>query len=148
MSGPENDDVEPACLRLAATAANVPRISDFVREAGQRLRLTEEVRFDIDLAVEEASTNIVRHAYGPDRAGDIEVRVEAAVDAVRITFTDWGLPFEADPSHLAVDVPLEQRAQGGMGLLLVDRLMDEVARETAPTPGGPNVLILVKNIEH
>ena len=148
MSGLEPDDVEPDRLRLAATATNVPRISDFVREAGKRLRLTEDVRFDIDLAVEEASTNIVRHAYGPDRAGDIEVRVEAAVDAVRITFTDWGLPFEADPSHLAVDVPLEERAEGGMGLLLVDKLMDEVARETASTPGGPNVLILVKNIEH
>jgi len=148
MSGPEPDKAEPDRLRLAATDANVRRISDFVRGAGQRLRLTDDVQFDIDLAVEEASTNIVRHAYGPDRAGDIEVRVEAAVDAVRITLTDWGLPFEADPSHLAVDVPLEQRAQGGMGLLLVSKLMDDVARETASTPGGPNVLTLVKNIEH
>ncbi len=147
MSGLEPDKVEPDRLRLAATGTNVRRISEFVREVGQRLRLTEDVRFDIDLAVEEASTNIVRHAYGPDRAGEIEVRVEAAVDKVRITLTDWGLPFEADPSYLAVDVPLEERAEGGMGLLLVDKLMDEVARETASTPGGPNVLILVKNIE-
>ena len=148
MSGLEPDMVEPVCLRLAATDTNVRRISDFVREAGRRLRLTQDLQFDIDLAVEEASTNIVRHAYGPDLAGDIEVRVEVAVDAVRITFTDWGLPFEADPSLLAVDVPLEERARGGMGLLLVDRLMDDVVRDTAATPGGPNVLTLVKNNGH
>ena len=134
-------------LRVAATVENVRQISDFVRDRAKRLRLTDDVLFDIDLAVEEASTNIVRHAYGPGRAGDIQVRVEAADDALRITLTDWGLPFDADAAHLAVDVPLEVRAEGGMGVLLVHKLMDEVTRPTASAPGGPNVLTMVKHIE-
>jgi serine/threonine-protein kinase RsbW len=133
-------------LRVAATLENVREISDFVRDAGQRRCLTDDELFDVDLAVEEAAVNIVRHAYGPDRAGDLQVRVDDVDGAIRITFTDWGRPFEADPSHHAVDVPLEVRAEGGMGVLLVHELMDEVSRTRASAPGGPNVLTMVKHV--
>jgi len=133
-------------LRVVATIENVPRISDFVRDQGRRLRLSDDVLFDIDLAVEEASTNIVRHAYEPGQAGDIQVRIESLDDDIRITLTDWGQPFEADAAHLAEDVPVEVRAEGGMGVLLVHKLMDEVKRAPASAPGGPNVLTMVKHI--
>ena len=136
-------------LRVEAVLGNVRRISEFVRDTGQRLRLTEDALFDIDLAVEEASTNIVRHAYGPDHAGDILVRVEAIDDTVRITFTDWGLLFDADnASTFDVDAPVETRAKGGTGLHLIHSLMDDVVREIASAPGGPNVLKLSKHREH
>ena len=133
-------------LRVAATIENVRQISDFVRDAGRRLRLTDDVMFDVDLAVEEAATNIVRHAYSSEGAGDMQVRVDAPRDAIRIELTDWGQPFDADAAHLAVDVPLEARAEGGMGVLLVHKLMDEVTRTTASGSGGPNVLTLVKYV--
>jgi serine/threonine-protein kinase RsbW len=137
----------PDGLRVEASIENVARISRFVRDAGEHLRLSDDVLFDIDLAVEEAATNIVRHAYRPGRRGDMQVQVETVADALRITLTDWGQPFQAESAHLAVDVPLEVRAQGGMGVLLVHELMDEVTRQTASEPGGPNVLRMVKHIE-
>ena len=133
-------------MRVAATIENVDRISTFVRDAVERLPLSDDALFDIDLAVEEACTNIVRHAYRTGREGDIEVSVEATDDAVRITLTDWGRAFDADAAHLAVDVPVEVRAQGGMGVLLIHELMDEVTRTSAAVPGGPNVLTMVKHI--
>ena len=132
-------------LQVAATIENVRQVCDFVRDAGKRLRLPDEVLSDVDLAVEEASVNIVRHAYGPGQSGDIQVRLETTDGAIRITLTDWGRPFDAEAAHLAVDVPLEVRAEGGMGVLLIHGLMDEVARTTAPAPGGPNVLTMVKH---
>ena len=136
-------------LRVEAVLANVRRIGDFVRGVGHRLGLTEDALFDIDLAVEEASTNIVRHAYGPDHAGDILVRVEAVDDTVGITLTDWGLPFNTEDSvPLDVDAPVQARTEGGMGLHLVRKLMDDVTRETASAPGGPNVLMLYKHVKH
>ena len=134
-------------LRVAATIENVRRISDFVHDAGKRLGLTDDALFDIDLAVEEACTNIVRHAYRPDQAGDMGVRVDGTDDAISIELTDWGQPFEADAAHLAVDVPVEVRAAGGMGVLLVHKLMDDVTRRTASVPGGPNVLTMVKHVD-
>ena len=141
---PMNDE-----LRVKATLENVRMISKFVRDTGQRLRLTEDTLFDIDLAVEEASTNIVRHAYRPGQAGDILLRVEATDDVVRITITDWGLPFDADNVRpFDIDALVETRAEGGMGLHIIHSLMDDVVRETALAPGGPNVLILSKHRGH
>ncbi len=136
-------------LRVNATIENMRRISEFVRDSVQPLRLTEDTLFDINVAVEEASSNIVRHAYRPGQAGDILLRVEAADNIVRITLTDWGLPF--DPERVTpfdVDAPIETRAKGGSGLRLIHSLMDDVARETASTPGGPNILVLCKHVEH
>jgi len=135
-------------LRLEATLENLRAISHFVHGIGQRLRLTEETLFDIDLAVEEASANIVRHAYPPGQAGEILLRAEAVDGIVCITLTDWGLPFDAESVRsFDIDALAETRAKGGMGLRIIHSLMDDVRRETAPMPGGPNVLTLRKRIE-
>ena len=136
-------------LRVEATPENLRKVSEFVRDVGQQLRLTEEVMFDIDLAVEEASANIVRHAYRPGQAGDLLLRVETTDDIVRIKLTDWGLPFDADNVRLFdADATIETLAEGGAGLQLIHSLMDDVMRETASAPGGPNVLTLSKHVEH
>jgi len=135
-------------LRVEAILENLRTIAHFVHGIGQRLRLTEDVLFDIDLAVEEASANIVRYAYPPDQPGDIRVRVETMSDTVQITLTDWGAPL--DPSTVKpfdIDAPVETRIAGGMGLHLIHSVMHDVVRSTAPVPGGPNTLTLTKRIE-
>lgn len=133
-------------IRVAATIENIRLVSRFVRDAVRRLPLTDDVLFDIDLAVEEACANIAQHAYGPDWEGEMEVRVEATDAAIRIVLTDWGEPFDADAAYLERDVPVDVRARGGMGVLLVHGTMDSVTRIPASAPGGPNVLTLVKHI--
>ena len=136
-------------LRVEATLENLRKVSEFVRDIGRQLRLTDEALFDVDLAVEEGAANIVHHAYGPGHAGDILVRVEAVDEAVCITLTDWGLPFNAEDSvPLDTDAPVEARTEGGMGLHLIHKLMDDVTRKRASAPGGPNVLVLCKRREH
>ena len=83
-------------LRVEATLENLREVSQFVRDIGRQLRLTEDALFDIDLAVEEASANIVQHAYRPGQAGDLLLRVETTDDVLRITIIDWGLPFDPE----------------------------------------------------
>ena len=135
-------------LRVEATLENLRKVSEFVRDIGQQLRLTEEVLFDIDLAVEEASANIVGHAYPPGQAGDIQLRVETTDDVVRITLTDWGLPFDPESvTTFDVDAPVGTRAKGGTGLQLIHSLMDDVVRKIASVPGEPNILVLCKHVE-
>ena len=134
---------------MEATLENLRKVSEFVRDIGQLLLLTEEVLFDIDLAVEEASANVVQHAYRPGLAGDILLRVETTDESVRITLTDWGLPFDLEGvTPFDMRGPAETRAKGGTGLRLIRSLMDGVVRETATAPGGPNVLMLSKHVEH
>ncbi len=136
-------------LRVEATLENLRKVSEFVRDIGQQLQLTEDAMFDVELAVEEASANIVRHAYRPGQAGDILLRVETTDDVVRITLTDWGLPFDPEkvtPFDLSATV--ETRTEDGTGLRLIHSLMDDVVRETASVPGEPNILVLSKHVEH
>ena len=58
-------------LRVEDTLENLRKVSEFVRDIGQQLQLTEGAMFDVELDVEEASANIVRHAYRLGQAGDI-----------------------------------------------------------------------------
>ena len=135
-------------LRVEAALENLRAISDFVHCIGRQLRLTEDTLFDIDLAVQEASANVVNHAYSPGQVGDILLRVETTDDVVRITLTDWGLPLDTgNVKPFDVHAPVECRIKGGTGLYLIHSLIDNVVRETAPAPGGPNVLTLSKHIE-
>ena len=135
-------------LRVKATLANLRKVSEFVQDIGQQLQLTQEVLFDIDLAVEEASANIVRHAYPPGQAGDLLLRVETTDGIVRITLTDWGLPFDTGKvKPFDTRSTVETRAEGGGGLHLIYSMMDEVERKTASASGGPNVLMLSKHLE-
>ena len=88
-------------------------------------------------------------ALGQTEAGDIVLRMDTIEDVVRITLTDWGLPIDAESVRpYDVDALLETRARGGMGLRLIHELMDDVVRETAPAPGGPNVLTMSKRRVH
>ena len=136
-------------LRVEARLENLRNVSEFVREIGQQLQLTEEEIFNFDLAVEEASANILRHAYGFGQARDILLRVETTDDVVRISLTDWGLPFDANiVKPLDVDASVETLTKGGMGLRIIHSLMDDVVRQTTSVPGGPNVLMLSKHLEH
>ncbi|NLX09272.1 MAG: SpoIIE family protein phosphatase [Chloroflexi bacterium] len=134
-------------LRIQAITDNLRLISHFVHGIGHRLSLSDKMLFDLELAVEEAATNIINHAY-PDDKGDLIVTAEQTGDFVQITLTDWGKPF--DPSMVRpfdLNAPVETRIRGGMGLHFIHTLMDRVERETASRPGAPNTIRLIKHIE-
>jgi sigma-B regulation protein RsbU (phosphoserine phosphatase) len=135
-------------LRVEATLENLRTISQFINSLGQRLQLTEKTLFHVDLAVEEAATNIVQHAYPRGQVGEILVCVETLDDVVHVTLTDWGIPFDPrDARPFDLNAPVESRIAGGMGLYFIQTFMDGVKRRTAPVPGGPNTLTLIKNVE-
>lgn len=134
-------------LRLEATVENLRTISYFVQAVGERLRLNDKVVFDLELAVEEAATNIVIHAY-PDGPGTMMIGIEALENIIRVTLTDWGVPLKpSDIRPFDIEAPIETRIKGGMGLHFINTLMDSVTRITADTLGEPNMLILTKRIE-
>jgi sigma-B regulation protein RsbU (phosphoserine phosphatase) len=135
-------------LRVEATLENLRTISHFIHGVGPRLLLAERTLFHIDLAVEEAATNVVQHAYPPGQVGEILVRVETRDDVLHISLIDWGVPFHPDDARpFDVHAPVETRVEGGMGLHFIYSLMDDVVRRTSSAPGEPNILTLIKRIE-
>jgi serine phosphatase RsbU (regulator of sigma subunit)/anti-sigma regulatory factor (Ser/Thr protein kinase) len=135
-------------LRVDAVHQNLRTISYFIHGIARRLRLTEKALFDIDLAIEEAVTNIINHAYSSEQVGEIMMRVELQDEVMQITLTDWGVPLDPESVRpFDLHAPVETRITGGMGLHLIYNLMDSVKRVVAPTLGEPNALILRKRIQ-
>jgi anti-sigma regulatory factor (Ser/Thr protein kinase) len=85
------------------------------------------VRFAVELALEEIFTNVVRHnARG---RGPIAIALERRDGEVIVTITDPDAPrFDpvADGPEADVDLPLDQRLPGGLGIHLVRKFMDRI----------------------
>ena len=93
--------------------------------------LSDEVLADLKLALTEAASNSVRHAYsGDDHAGVVEISYELHPDRLVIEVTDEGAGFDlAEP-----DAPPEELSEGGLGLAIIRAIADEV--EIGKQPDG------------
>ncbi|MFH1092285.1 MAG: SpoIIE family protein phosphatase [Pseudomonadota bacterium] len=134
-------------LRVSATVNNLGTLSFFVRGIGQRLQLSAAVLSDVDLAVEAVAASIVRQGYPSGLEGDILLRLEIEADELRLIFTHWGLPL--DPNEVRpfdANADLETPVKREMGLHLARDLMDSVQTQPALSPGGPNLLTLIKKV--
>ena len=129
-------------LKFQMKLASDPRLLAVVRAAvGQ---VSEVLGFEasqcrkITLAVDEALSNVIRHAYRNECDHEIELQCEARENCLEFTFTDCGEP--ADPSRICSQ-PLDEVALSGRGTHLIRQIMDEVRYEQVP---GRNRLHLKK----
>ena len=127
----------------ASSLADLERLVAFVERHCELAGADADSRFALRLAVEEAFINIMQHGYG---AGGGPVTVSLRADGQRITLTlrDQARPF--DPTSVPapdLGADWQQRAVGGLGLHLVQSMMNEVRYES--DAGRENVLTLVKD---
>lgn len=118
-------------------------ISVFVMDAIKEAPFTDRQRYAIDLAVDEACSNVIDHAYGGSGQGEIRVQLNLDEKGLKITIQDDGTSF--DPGCVAepdLTSPLETRCERGLGVFLIREVMDE-ARYDFSLP-GVNQLTLVK----
>ena len=131
-------------LSLWADFSHLSGIRHFVGETCEALGVPERVQYELELAVDEACTNIIEHAYC-EKGGKIEIKIDAVEEGVRVIVRDWGRPF--DPESVPcpdINAPLEQRPIGGVGLFLMRELMDKVEFEFDANAG--NTLTMTKRL--
>lgn len=122
---------------------SLPKISEFVVQAAKDAGLNPKAVYAVDLAVDEACTNIIEHAYGGEGHGDILCTCDVTGDGLTVTLQDHGKPF--DPSKIRPPKPASKLSDikpGGAGIFLMKKMMDEVRFEFSPASG--NMLILIK----
>ncbi|MCL4813115.1 MAG: anti-sigma regulatory factor [Vicinamibacteraceae bacterium] len=132
-------------LHVPSSTQNLAMIRDFVGNVGVQAGLADDDVAKLELAVDEACTNVIEHAHGGDRTKDVVVRAEFDEKSLRIEVVDTGHGF--DPATLPEE-PLPEmvahRRSGGLGLRMMKTLMDEVSYEIVP--GDRNRLRLVKRL--
>jgi serine/threonine-protein kinase RsbW len=93
--------------------------------------LPDEILADLKLALTEAASNSVRHAYaGADNAGVVEISYELRPDRLVIEVTDEGGGFDPEDA----EGPPEELSEGGLGIAIIRAIADEV--EIGRQPGG------------
>jgi serine/threonine-protein kinase RsbW len=125
---------------------NLGEIGKFIKQAANQARLDDQALYAIEMAVDEACTNIIEHAYGGEGKGLIRLTCQVKKDGLQVTICDQGTPF--DPTQvpdLNTEAPLHEREEGGMGLFFIRRLVDRYKFEF-DTPQG-NKLTLFKRRE-
>ncbi|HNV47057.1 MAG TPA: ATP-binding protein [Spirochaetota bacterium] len=121
-----------AAIRLPATDASIETAGARVDAILSALGVSRERALRIELALEELLVNIVSYAYPADGPGDFEILIAPSADAITLTVTDWGRPFnplEADPPRTGDGI--DDREPGGLGIHLVRELARSVRYERA-----------------
>jgi len=130
-------------LSVSSKMENLTTISDFITSVAQKLHLDDDQTFAVQMAVDEACTNIIEHAYGGQADGTIHITCRLVNDDIEIIIRDYGQPFDPQTAPRAdVTAPLEERTERGLGLYLMEKLMDSVEFEFDPVKG--NVLTMRK----
>ena len=101
-------------------------IYDFTEDILNSGEVEDAVRFPVHLALEELFTNMVK--YCPDNANDILLDVAANDGSVSVAITDYDVdPFDVTaPRNVDTDTPIDGRVPGGLGLHLVQKMVDSL----------------------
>ena len=129
-------------IKFSNQLEEVTRVASFIEELGEELHLSLSVVNAIQLAIEEAVVNVINYSYAPGQTAVSTLKVSTNGSELVFTLTDSGQPFnplKKDEPDLTASV--QERPVGGLGILLVKKLMDNV---TYKYKEGNNNLILTK----
>jgi len=128
---------------FSARYESLEAIDAFVANAAECAGFDRCTVYQVQLAVDEACSNIIEHAYGGEDRGVIECSHRIQDGELTIVLRDYGQPFNpAVVPEPDIEAGLEDRPEGGLGLYFIRNIMDEVVFEFDPVTG--NVLTLVK----
>lgn len=121
----------------------LPRFLEWVQACCIAEGIPDELAFKLTLALEEAATNILEHAFnGLPPPHRLTVRLDITERLVAAEIADNGVPF--DPTEAPapdLSLPIEERDIGGLGIHLMRSLMDRVHYRRS---NGANILRLEK----
>jgi anti-sigma regulatory factor (Ser/Thr protein kinase) len=125
-------------ITISARFKNLKKIRAFIEKFARKAGFDESETYKIQLAVDEACTNIIEHAYEKENEGNIICACEFKEDKLTIQLVDYGRSF--DPERIEppdLQSTLQDRKTGGLGLYFIRQLMDEVSFKIMPE-GKPN----------
>lgn len=133
-------------LNMRAELDEIERIHAAVDILAQAEGWPEDLLFQIKLVLEEIGTNIVKYGYDEEGQHNFQVTLTSESDTLTMQIADDGKPFDpfVESPEPDLDSPIPERPIGGLGVYLVQKLMDEA---TYRREDGKNVVTLIKRRE-
>ncbi|NWG34183.1 MAG: ATP-binding protein [Chloroflexi bacterium] len=131
-------------VQFAAKFEFLDEIREFVGDIARKGGFTEREIYNIQLASDEAASNIIEHAYEGVNDGVLEISCGVKNGVITIVLVDHGQSF--DPAEVPVPdlkADLAERKIGGLGIFLMRKLMDEVHYRAEPKRNR-NILTMIK----
>ncbi len=142
MTKPPPD--RPIRLRVFSSPTHLAVVRGAVDGLCRSIGFDEDCITRVVMSVDEALTNVIRHAYDgvADQPIEIELDWTKLPDGVRISIRDCGRRVERE--HMTPP-PRDNLQPGGLGLHIMTECMDRI--EYNPAEGGGTVLTMVKRLE-
>ncbi len=132
-------------LSINSDVSNLGAVAEFITNAAQSNELNERDIYNVQMAVDEAVTNVIQHAYRGRTDGRIDIFCERQGNDLIVEIVDSGNPFDASKVPTPrTRGPLSRRNIGGLGVFFMKKLMDKV--EFTSKAGGGNRVRMVKHI--
>ena len=118
------------------------RVTEFMESVCDELQLDMHVAMKVQVAMEEMVTNVIFYAYPEGTSADITLTAENDDKELTFVLSDTGIPFDPTAKE---DADIEEnpmdREQGGMGILIVKNIMNEVSyQRLGETKGGKTII--------
>jgi serine/threonine-protein kinase RsbW len=136
---------EPLIFRLKNDIMELKKIFSYLEKFPGSQGLAKKTLFEITLCIDEHVTNIITHGYHDDGEHWIQITLSREENRFIVRIEDDGHlynPMEA--AVPALEVPLEKRKIGGLGIYLVRHYMDDMTYERL---GASNVVVMTKNLQ-
>ncbi len=131
-------------LTLHNDVQQISKLADFVDAIAEETSIDPSLAMSLNLALEEAVTNVVMYAYPAGEEGDVDIVAELSDGSLLFTISDKGIPFDPTKKEDAdITLGVEERQIGGLGIFLVRQLMDTVEYERKD---GYNILTMKKKL--
>ena len=132
-------------LKIPGQVDNLEIIRNFISGVAKKVGFGDDDANKIELAVDEACTNVIEHAYRDNDEQNIDIAIKLDYQKFTVVVTDKGRSFNFKQVEMPdMDTYLAELRVGGLGIYLMKTLMDEVDYQSKP--GGKNEVRMVKYI--
>jgi len=137
----ESDGGRTIALRIPAKAEYITLCRLALTGLGQVRGVGEDTMADLKLALTEAVSNSVRHAYGPNGEGSVDVRYELHPDRLGIEIVDDGEGFDPEREEEQAG---DELSEGGLGIAIIKSIADEFELHSSPGSRGSTLRFVKK----
>lgn len=114
-------------LTVSNDLQELERLEPFLEDFFNKNSLDPALLPSVDLALEEALVNVMMYAYPEGTKGEVTLAAKVENGMIQFEMRDQGVPFNPlQQKEADLDVPLEERQIGGLGIHLIKEIMDEL----------------------